>query len=273
MNTQVITALQDLRPLEWSRIRHSSGTAGSFLKSRESIRGVKWYYKLSDFDAYNGIVGHECVNELIADRLLTLLKIPHLNYRLIHARIQIGNKEYITWLCRSRDYKRPDEGKIALDAYYQMERQDSESPLEFCVRQGWGEYIYQMLIIDYLILNRDRHGANIEVLRSRSERSCRLSPLFDHGLSLYFSVHDEKELVNADPMADRRVQCFVGSGSAMRNLELIPVEFLRLPGGLKESDRDFLFTDLEDALSPAYRDAVWEMIWRRWQYFESLCNS
>ena len=130
-----------------------------------------------------------------------------------------------------------------------------------------------MLIIDYLILNRDRHGANIEVLRSRSERSCRLSPLFDHGLSLYFSVHDEKELVNADPMADRRVQCFVGSGSAMRNLELIPVEFLRLPGGLKESDRDFLFTDLEDALSPAYRDAVWEMIWRRWQYFESLCNS
>ena len=139
MNTQVITALQDLRRLEWSRIRHSSGTAGSFLKSRESIRGVKWYYKLSDFDAYNGIVGHECVNELIADRLLTLLKIPHLNYRLIHARIQIGNKEYITWLCRSRDYKRPDEGKIALDAYYQMERQDSESPLEFCVRQGWGE--------------------------------------------------------------------------------------------------------------------------------------
>ena len=31
---------------------------------------------------------------------------------------------------------------------------------------GWEDYVYQMLIVDYLILNRDRHGANIEVLRN-----------------------------------------------------------------------------------------------------------
>ena len=91
MQNQVITELQDFRRLEWSRIRHSSGTAGSFLKSKENIRGIKWYYKLSDFDAYNGIIGHECINEIIVDRLLTILGIEHLNYELIHADIEIEN--------------------------------------------------------------------------------------------------------------------------------------------------------------------------------------
>lgn len=273
MYRQVIQEIQDLRRLDWSKVRHSSGTAGSFLKSREMIRGVKWYYKLSDYDAYRGIVGHECINELIADRLLTILQIPHLPYQLIHARIQIEDKEIVTWLCRSKDYKRPDESKIALDTFYQMERLTSESPLDFCIRQGWAEYVYQMLVIDFLILNRDRHGANMEVLRSRTEKSYRLAPLFDQGLSLFCSIHNEKDLENADPMADRRVQCFVGSGSAVRNLGLIPREHLQLPGKLRETDREYLFRDLSEALPPAYQDAIWEMIWRRWEYYESLCDS
>ena len=112
MYRQVIQEIQDLRRLDWSKVRHSSGTAGAFLKSREMIRGAKWYYKLSDYDAYKGIVGHECINELIADRLLTILQIPHLPYQLIHARIQIEDKEMVTWLCRSKDYKRPDESTL-----------------------------------------------------------------------------------------------------------------------------------------------------------------
>ena len=244
MYRQVIQEIQDLRRLDWSKVRHSSGTAGSFLKSREMIRGVKWYYKLSDYDAYRGIVGHECINELIADRLLTILQIPHLPYQLIHARIQIEDKEIVTWLCRSKDYKRPDE-----------------------------RYVYQMLVIDFLILNRDRHGANMEVLRSRTGKSYRLAPLFDQGLSLFCSIHNEKDLENADPMADRRVQCFVGSGSAVRNLGLIPREHLQVPGKLRETDREYLFRNLSEALPPAYQDAIWEMIWRRWEYYESLCDS
>ena len=143
---------------------------------------------------------------------------------------EIEQEEMETWLCRSKDYKRPDESKIALDTFYQMERLTSESPLDFCIRQGWAEYVYQMLVIDFLILNRDRHGANMEVLRSRTGKSYRLAPLFDQGLSLFCSVHEEKELENADPMADRRVQCFVGFGSAVQNLRLIPREYMRVPG-------------------------------------------
>ena len=270
---KVNTDFKDLRHLNWTKVRRSSGTAGSFLKASETTKGVRWYYKLSDYDAYRGIIGHECINEIIADRLLTLLEIPHLSYQLLHAKIIIDEQEYITWLCRSADFKEKGDSKIALDAYYQMERAPGESPFDFCLRQGWAEYIWRMLITDFLILNRDRHGANMEVLRNRSQKTIRLAPLFDHGLSLYFSAHEEKQLAGADPLADKRVQCFVGSHSAADNLRLIPKDSRSLSGCLTRESRAYLFADLDDALPDPWRDAIWEMIWKRWEYYENFCNS
>ena len=96
MGQDIITAKQDLTSLEWALMRHASGTAGSFLKAYEETPSGKQYYKLSDFDAWNGITGHECINELIADRLLRLLEIPHLHYELILAEIRIEDRSYET---------------------------------------------------------------------------------------------------------------------------------------------------------------------------------
>ena len=53
---------------------------------------------------------------------------------------------------------------------------------------GWEDYIYQMLVVDYLILNQDRHGANIEVLRNSRKKTVRLAPLFAHGLFCFAAV-------------------------------------------------------------------------------------
>jgi len=288
---KVILQLQDFRHLQWTKIRHSSGTAGSFLKASARIRGERWYYKLSDYDPYRGIVGHECVNEIIADRLLTILRIPHLSYQLIHALVLIDGKEYETWLCRSKDYRQNGESKIALDTYYQMEKEEEESPLDFCFRQGWGQYISDMLLVDFLILNRDRHGANLEVLRNRHTKAVRLAPLFDHGLSLCFSAHDDRDLITIDSLADRPVQCFVGSHSAMENLNLIPKEYRKIEmlrpsetgdradndplqsPGLRESDQDQIFLHLDEAVSEKRREVIWQMIWKRWKYYESFCNT
>ena len=97
----IIKEKQDLTYLQWSHIRSSSGTAGSFLKSGSNLGGVKKYYKLSNFDPANGIVGHECVNEIIVDRLLTILGVPHLSYELINADIEVDGIQYNTWLCSS----------------------------------------------------------------------------------------------------------------------------------------------------------------------------
>ena len=68
---QILKTPQDLRYLSWSKIRGSSGTAGSFLKAYSELNGIKTYYKLSNYDTINGITGHESVNEIIVKSLQT----------------------------------------------------------------------------------------------------------------------------------------------------------------------------------------------------------
>ena len=141
MNTQLIREKQDLTYLSWSVYRNSSGTAGSFLKSYSELGGRKVYYKLSNFDKVQGVIGHECVNELIVDRLLTILGIPHLSYQLIYADVIVDGEIRDVYLCASDDFKEKGESKIALDAYKEREEYEAESALDFCVRKGWEDYI------------------------------------------------------------------------------------------------------------------------------------
>ena len=230
------------------------------------------FYKLSNYDAYQGIIGHECVNELIVDRLLTILGVEHLHYQLIHADVLIDRRSYDTFLCASEDFKKRGEDKIALDTYYQLERMEDESPLDFCVRSGWSDYIWKMLVVDFLILNRDRHGANIEVLRNSKERTIRLAPLFDHGISLLFNCYNDNDLLAFDVMEDKPVQCFVGSRSAKENLSLIPKGNLPGLNPIRESSRNILFEGLEHVISRVHMDKIWDMLQRRWSFYEDFCN-
>ena len=273
MDTMVIHEKQDLTYLNWSKIRNSSGTAGSFLKATSELGGVKVYYKLSNYDNVRGVVGHESVSELIVDRLLTLLGIEHLHYQLIHADILVDGKVLDTYVCASENFRARSEDKQAIDVCYESERLDGESPLDFCIRMGWADYIWQMLVVDFLILNRDRHGANIEVLRNKKTKTLRLAPLFDHGLSLLCRCETEEAVNKFDVMADLPVQCFVGSRSAQENLKLIPAGHMLKLNALQESDRRVLMGGLDGILSQGLRDKIWEMIWRRWCYYEDFCNS
>ena len=273
LSPDVIKEIQDMRHLEWSRIRHSSGTAGSYLKAYETINGRKVYYKLSCFDSVHGITGHECINEIIVDRLLFILGVQHLKYQLIYYEILIDGKYYDTCICASEDFKEPGDSKIALDDYYDLKKYQNESMLDFCRRMKWEEYIYTMLVIDFLILNRDRHGANIEILRNRRTGLVRPVPLFDHGLSLIFNCRTDSEVRSADVMEDKPVQCCVGSRSAEKNLTLIPKDKLPVFRNLEERDRIILFKDLENFLPACYFEKIWEMIWTRWNYYENLRNT
>ena len=127
MNTSVIREKQDLTYLKWSHIRNSSGTAGTFLKSESVLDGQKTYYKLSNFDSERGVIGHECINEIIVDRLLTILEVPHLSYQLINADIEVDGRIYNTYLCASEDFKEKGESKMALDNFYRLRAIKGES--------------------------------------------------------------------------------------------------------------------------------------------------
>ncbi|MCD8150256.1 MAG: hypothetical protein LUE92_12020 [Clostridiales bacterium] len=268
----LITEKQDLTYLTWSRIRRSSGTAGSFLKAYSELGGKKIYYKLSNYDSVRGVIGHECVNELIVDRLLELLGIEHLHYQLIHADVMLGGKVQEVYLCASEDFKQRGESKIALDVYYESERLEGETPLDFCIRNGWSEYIYQMFVVDFLILNRDRHGANIEVLRNSRKKTMRLTPLFDHGLSLLFQCLTDDAVAVFDVMEDRLTNTFIGSRSVQDNLRLIPVDARPKLHSLRLQDKAVLLEGLDGILPGNLLDKIWEMIWKRWCAHEDFCH-
>jgi hypothetical protein len=271
--SHILKEKQDMTYLSWSKIRHSSGTAGSFLKSYSELGGRKTYYKLSNFDSVRGVIGHECVNEIIVDRLLEILGIEHLHYQLIHADILISGQNYEVYLCASEDFKQPGESKIALDAYYELEKLENETPLAFCIRNGWEEYIYQMLVVDFLILNRDRHGANIEVLRNSRKRTIRLAPLFDHGLSLLFNCMSDNEIQKYDCLEDKMTNNYIGSRSTWDNLKLIPTDRELNLNSLRESDGRFLLEDLDGVIPQNLQDKIWNMIWKRWCAYEDFCHS
>lgn len=272
MPNKVIVEKMDLTYLKWSHARNSSGTAGTFLKSQSVISGEKVYFKLSNYDSEKGIIGHECINEIIVDRLLDILGIEHLGYQLIHADIKLDGKIYDTWLCASKDFKEKGETKSALDNYYQMNKNSNESHYEFCVSNGWKRYIDTMLAVDYLILNRDRHGANIEVLRNSREHTIRIAPLFDHGLSFLCSCYSEEEIASFDILADKPCQNYIGSRSTLENLSYITDKQNIFQKKLTMEDKDKLFLNLSGVLSESHMCKIWDMLWERWCEYEELCN-
>lgn len=261
---------QDLTFLKWSHIRSSSGTAGTFLKSESSLNGRKIYYKLSNFDPVKGVVGHECINEIIVDRLLSILGIEHLPYDLIYADIEINGKIFTTYLCASKDFKKRGESKAALDDYYRINSLPGENPYEFCKRNGWQKYVDEMIAVDFLILNRDRHGANIEVLRNARAKTIRIAPLFDHGLSLLFNCDSDEKAMVYDILEDKRCQNFIDSGSCYENLSLITDRENVFRGKLTPDDKEVLFEGLDGILSPVFFDAIWNMIWERYEIYENI---
>ena len=75
-----------------------------------------------------------------------------------------------------------------------------------------------------------------------------------------------------DVMADKPVQCFVGSRSAWENLKLIPPDQRPNLHPLMENDKQTLLKGLDGALKARWLERIWEMIWRRWQAYESICD-
>lgn len=167
MKRDIIRKIQDYRSIKWNAFSGSSGTQGSLMKSVIE----KNFYKLSSFNAHDGFYGHESVNELIVSRLLDILQIPHTNYRLVHALVEVDEQEYTTWLCVSKDYRKLGETNVSLEIFHDLMREGRELPLDFCKRMGWGRQVAETMLVDFLIGNMDRHGSNTEVLMDKNGQS------------------------------------------------------------------------------------------------------
>lgn len=258
--------IKDLRFLSWTKTRESSGTAGSYLKSFSYSNGKKIYYKLSYFDDVLGVFGYEAINEIISKMILDDLGYNHLDYNLIHALITIDNKEYKTYLNSSFDFKDKNESKITFENFYEINKFEGEGKLDFSKRYGFIKDIYNMIILDYLIVNRDRHGANIEVLYKEKEKTYRLAPMFDHGLSLLSPYYKEEDILNFDIYVDRKVNSYIGTSSLDENILYVPREFFPM----KKPNFESIIKKLEGIAPTFYLDKCLKLLELRWKYLEDI---
>lgn len=261
--------IADLTCLSWSLSRSSTGTAGSFLKSYEVVDNKKFYYKMSNYDTVRGVTGHESVNEIVAQNLADMLGIDHLKYELVHCRVKVFDHVFETWVTRSEDFKQPGESKMTFETYFEILRMDGEDKFHFIERMHLQEYFYNMFLLDYLICNRDRHGANIEVLQKGD--AYRLAPLFDNGLSFLFSCyHDGSRMQEFDRLKDGPVNNYVGSMSLSDNLKYVP-EPVRKTVCMPSPEQ--LFHGLEyagGAVPSEYWDCIYEMVKERVNYVKNF---
>jgi hypothetical protein len=122
-----------------------------------------------------------------------------------------------------------------------------------------------MFVFDYLIINRDRHGANLEVFKNGGKY---LSPLFDNGASFVFTYADDGDLGSFDELADLPVNNFIGARSLQKNLEFIDkkIKFNALPADFAQR----LFAGLDYVLPDRHREKIREIIRKRWDNVKDL---
>ena len=257
-----ITAAQpwDLRNEVWSRSAGSLASDGVYMKTELPVAGDNYYLKLSRYDSYRGIYGHESVNELIAYRVGKILGFNVPEGFLKKCIVKIDDKEHETYVYAAKSYKTTGSRTAFENFYIDNRLSDSESPLDLCKRFGWIDEIYKLFIFDYLIINRDRHGANLEVMKNGDKV---LSPFLDNGLSFVCSCIDESELASFNITEDRPVNNFIGEKHLAANLNYIDkqIEF----NELKESQLPELFEGLQSVLPVKYFEMIRDIIWRRWQ--------
>lgn len=127
-----------------------------------------------------------------------------------------------------------------------------------------------MMVFDYLICNRDRHGVNIELIQNE-DGTIQLAPLFDHGVSLLFSCYDNEEMASEyDVMKDRMCNNYFFTRSLEENLNYIPKD-IKL-NSISQDDYGYIMRGIDENLPSVYGKKIWEMITRRWQRYEEIQN-
>ena len=89
-------------------------------------------------------------------------------------------------------------------------------------------------------------------------------------LSFFCRCENVESVEREDVMADKPVQCFVGSRSAWDNLRIIPLDKFPALTPLRESDLSSLTEGLEQAMDERWLARIREMVWRRWNACENL---
>ncbi|MNL91373.1 hypothetical protein D3C81_11070 [compost metagenome] len=255
----------DLRHLKLSSIIGKSVTVGAFPKDIIIEKGIKCYLKMSQYDVARRVYGYESVSEVIVSRLAKILGIPCIECKLIYALVQKDGVTFNTYICMSKDFNTKGYDTLPFEDFYAIKRNNiNESPLSICVRYGFSDYIAKIFILDFIINNLDRHGANVELLVT--PKGYVLTSLFDNGCSLY-GTREESNLDKGYNI-NMAVNNFIGSRNLLENVKAIPIKVTI--GILEDRHKKILFYGLGKAISKQRKEKIWLLIKERYAYVRNL---
>lgn len=219
MKYDIYNGVIDTRNDVWSLNKGTPGTNGVFLKMRKNVLNTQLYYKLGSYDTVKGFYGIECAMEIIAQRIAAWEDIPYVEQRLAETLVHYNGKDYKTYCICSKGYRHSGERRVPLEQYY-LWNEFGSNHTEALIQSEFADSILKTMKLDYIIYNRDRHGANIEVLYNPIVKSYRLASLFDNGCSLAApSVLRWTELDESYYMSDAPVNNFLGSMFVLASLK------------------------------------------------------
>lgn len=134
---------------------------------------------------------------------------------------------------------------------------NNEYPLEFCKRIGLQEFVDKMLIFDYLIMNVDRHGRNIEIILK--DNMFRVAPIFDNGRCLTYACGNRLENILAyDYTVSGQGNNFLGGINLESNLRYISksYKFNLLTNAVKKK----IFYGLNSLYPKEHLEIIWKAI-------------
>lgn len=134
----------------------------------------------------------EQFNEVIASKLMDKLNIPHVNYEIIYR--EIGKERIPFSACEC--FITPQTEYITASQFikYYIGKPNNVTFYQYyidcCNKVGIKNAqlrIDQMIVVDFLIVNEDRHGNNFGLIRNAETLEfIDIAPIFDNGNSLWY---------------------------------------------------------------------------------------
>lgn len=254
----------DLTKLNWTTTHNGGASYGCYYKATNIENGIKYYYKCSNFYSNTNKFGDESINEVIISRLLDILGFNCAKYTLVLANIKIKGKIYTTYVCKSKNYFTSYESRSTLENIHETLGLDSvDETINFL---GIGQQIKEMIIADFITLQRDRHGGNIEILYKDGKPT--MAPLFDNGLGLFapYPSYTGDSIKNFNVLEDKPVNNYVGKRSLLCNLDYIDKPIV--VNKLKKSDKKHIMYGLSSVLPDEYIEMIWKLITYRYMFLK-----
>lgn len=254
----------DLTHLKWGTTHNGGTSYGCYYKAIQIENGIKYYYKCSNFYSGQNCFGDESIYEVICSRLFQLLGFDCVKYTVCYAKVKIDDMVFNTYVCKSKNYFVGYDSRATLEDLQKILglRNSVETINKLCIQRE----IEKLLVADFLVLQRDRHGKNIEILIK--DNKYYLAPLFDNGLGLLapypVALTNLDKIKQFDVLHDYPVNNCIGTRSLYDNLNLLssPV----LVNRLKREDKKKLFYGLNSLLPKEYIDKIWELITYRYMF-------